>query len=235
MKPMTYESSSKQEDQVGRNWFHICFRLVPVVVFDSSSFYRDLNFSAVCAGVGAEAMDGRLQNASMNGEVEVLRKLMKEGGGAVLGQVTSGLANTCLHICANYGHTQFAAEVLRLRPELASARNKRAETPLHISCREGKAETARLLLESNPSLACCALVSAGDRKGADAMTLAARYGRVEVVKLLLSDRWLPLFRVEGSLLSSLLEAASRGHGGNLISLPCFSFMASSTRSSSFTV
>ncbi|XP_031487866.1 ankyrin repeat-containing protein At5g02620-like [Nymphaea colorata] len=157
-------------------------------------------------------MDERLQNASINGNTAALAELMKEEEGRVLlDQVTPGSANTCLHICANYGHAEFAAEVLRLRPELASARNRRSETPLHVACREGKAETARLLLESNPSLACCAFVSAGDQKGADAMTLAARYGRVEVVKTLLSDRWLPLFRVEGSLVSSLLEAASRGH------------------------
>ncbi|KAF3775032.1 Ankyrin repeat-containing protein [Nymphaea thermarum] len=157
-------------------------------------------------------MDAKLQNASINGDVAGLAELMKdEEGRSLLGQVAPGLSNTCLHICASYGHTHFAAEVLRLRPELASARNRMTETPLHIACREGNAETARLLLEFNPSLACCALVAAGDEKGADAMTLAARHGHVEVVKLLLSDRWLPLFRVEGSLVPSAIEAASRGH------------------------
>ncbi|XP_031489112.1 uncharacterized protein LOC116256773 isoform X2 [Nymphaea colorata] len=165
-------------------------------------------------------MDERLQNASINGNVAGLAELMKEEEGrALLGQVTPGLCNTCLHICASYGHTHFAAEVLRLRPKLASVRNKQTETPLHIACREGKAQTARLLLESNPSLACSALVAAGDEKGANAMMLAARHGHVEVLKLLLSDRWLPLFRVEGSLVPSLLEAASRGHS---VCLSCWS-------------
>ncbi|KAF3793283.1 Ankyrin repeat-containing protein [Nymphaea thermarum] len=157
-------------------------------------------------------MIASLHNASVNGDIAALAEMMKEEEGRdLLGQVTPVLSNTCLHICASYGHAHFASAVLRLRPELASARNGRTETPLHIACREGKAETARLLLEANPYLACDALVAAGDEKGADAITLAARHGHVEVVKLLLSDRWWPLFRAEGSPARPLLEAANGGH------------------------
>ncbi|CAN6441815.1 unnamed protein product [Victoria cruziana] len=158
-------------------------------------------------------MDKRLYNASVNGDVAALTELMKEEGLGLLDQATPDHANACLHICAWYGHTHFAREVLRLRPESASAKNGRSETPLHIACREGKAETVQLLLEANPFLACCVLLSTPDQ-GANAMMLASRYGHVNVVKLLLSDRWLPLFKLEGSLVRSFLEAANRGDAGS---------------------
>ncbi|PHT82585.1 hypothetical protein T459_15600 [Capsicum annuum] len=52
--------------------------------------------------------------------------------------------NTVVHVAALYGHSHFAAEVLKITPALLRCQNKKNETALHIAANEGHTEVVPL-------------------------------------------------------------------------------------------
>ncbi|PHT48788.1 hypothetical protein CQW23_12996 [Capsicum baccatum] len=102
-------------------------------------------------------------------------------------QVTSK-GNTVLHVAALYGHSHFAAEVLKVTPAMLCCQNKKNETALHIAANEGHAEVVRALL------ACIEdhntkekLTRMTDASGDTALHKAVRSQHLDVVKLLVKE------------------------------------------------
>ncbi|KAF3686023.1 putative ankyrin repeat-containing protein-like isoform 2 [Capsicum annuum] len=96
--------------------------------------------------------------------------------------------NTVLHVAALYGHSHFAAEVLKVTPAMLRCQNKKNETALHIAANEGHAEVVRALL------ACIEdhntkekLTRMTDASGDTALHKAVRSEHLDVVKLLVKE------------------------------------------------
>ncbi|KAG5554512.1 hypothetical protein RHGRI_012156 [Rhododendron griersonianum] len=54
--------------------------------------------------------------------------------------------NTVLHVAAQFGHLDYAKEVLEACPSLLRRRNIKGETPLHMAARDGQAEIVEALI-----------------------------------------------------------------------------------------
>ncbi|KAF3655302.1 putative ankyrin repeat-containing protein-like isoform 2 [Capsicum annuum] len=96
--------------------------------------------------------------------------------------------NTVLHVAALYGHSRFAAEVLKITLASLCCQNKKNETALHIPANEGHTEVVRVLL------ACVddhntkeKLMRAMDTSGDTALHKAVRSQHLDVVKLLVKE------------------------------------------------
>ncbi|KAJ6819314.1 putative ankyrin-1 [Iris pallida] len=89
-------------------------------------------------------MDHRLREASISGDVHSLHQLLQEDR-LLLNRPTYCCDNP-LHVAATLGHADFAAEVLRLRPDLARELDLGGHTPLHLAAANGHAVVAKVLL-----------------------------------------------------------------------------------------
>ncbi|XP_047264903.1 protein ACCELERATED CELL DEATH 6-like isoform X2 [Capsicum annuum] len=96
--------------------------------------------------------------------------------------------NTVLHVAALYGHSHFAAEVLKITPAMLCCQNKKNETALHIAANEGHTEVVRVLLacvedhNTNDKLTIMT-----DASGDTALHKAVRSQHLDVVKLLVKE------------------------------------------------
>ncbi|KAK1571712.1 hypothetical protein Q3G72_021724 [Acer saccharum] len=160
-------------------------------------------------------MDRRVFYAIAENDIPSFIRLVHEDEG-ILEQRTFGSLNTVLHLASKYGHVNLATEIIKLRPEMAAAENKKLETPLHKACRQGNNEVVMLLLKTNPWLAC-----KFNFENQSALFIACSNGHLNVVKLLLNEPWQWLVGIEEdeARLNSLHAAASKGHAGTKINLP----------------
>ncbi|XP_047268831.1 ankyrin repeat-containing protein ITN1 isoform X4 [Capsicum annuum] len=96
--------------------------------------------------------------------------------------------NTVLHVAALYGHSHFAAEVLKVTPAMLRCQNKKNETALHIAANEGNTEVVRVLLarieDHNIKKK---LTRMTDASGDTALHKAVRSQHLDVVKLLVKE------------------------------------------------
>ncbi|KAM3345497.1 hypothetical protein P3S68_025206 [Capsicum galapagoense] len=135
-------------------------------------------------------MDPVLYNAAMRGNIRddyfILADHLKrdEENGF---QVTPK-GNTVLHVAALYGHSHFAAEVLKITPVMLCCQNKKNETALHIAANEGHTEVVHVLLactedhNTNDKL-----TQMTDASGDTALHKAVRSQHLDVVKLLVKE------------------------------------------------
>ncbi|PHT49035.1 hypothetical protein CQW23_13243 [Capsicum baccatum] len=135
-------------------------------------------------------MDPTLYNAAMRGNIGDANFLIgdhlkrdEENGY----QVTPK-GNTVLHVAALYGHSHFAAEVLKITAAMLCYQNKKNETALHIAANEWHAEVVCVLL------ACAKdhntkekLTRMMDASGNTALHKAMRSQHLDVVKLLVKE------------------------------------------------
>ncbi|KAK3219915.1 hypothetical protein Dsin_013885 [Dipteronia sinensis] len=152
-------------------------------------------------------MDPRVFGAIAKNGIPSFIRLVQEDEG-ILEQRTIGSLNTVLHLASISGHINLVMEIIKLRPEMAAAENKKLETPLHEACRKGNIEVAMLLLKTNPWLPC-----KFNSKNQSALFIACSNGHLNVVKLLLNEPWQWFVGTEedGAQLNSLHVAASNGH------------------------
>ncbi|PHU18429.1 hypothetical protein BC332_14124 [Capsicum chinense] len=95
---------------------------------------------------------------------------------------------TVLHVAALYGHSHFAAEVLKITQALLCCKNKKNETALHIAANEGHTEVVRVLLERvEDHNADKKLTRMTDASGDTALHKAVRSQHLDVVKLLAEE------------------------------------------------
>ena len=123
---------------------------------------------------------------------------------------TARSRNTVLHLASRFGHHEMVSKIIKLDPRTTEDCNKKGETPLHEACRHGHANVVMMLLETNPWVGCVL-----NHEDQSAMFLACSNGHLEVVKLILNQPWLMEFEEDGSDLTCLHVAVSRGHTGKL--------------------
>ncbi|XP_043705177.1 ankyrin repeat-containing protein BDA1-like [Telopea speciosissima] len=132
-----------------------------------------------------ERMIKRLYEASLDGSVSSLIELIKEDK-LILDRVmmnTYYFNETPLHIAAILGHVDFAIEILRRKPELATELDSENSSPLHLASAKGNLEIVKELLKIKPNVCC---VTDGD--GRTPLHLAAIKGRIDVMKELIQTR-----------------------------------------------
>ncbi|TXG68892.1 hypothetical protein EZV62_003827 [Acer yangbiense] len=160
-------------------------------------------------------MDPRVFYAIAGNDIPSFIRLVQEDEG-ILDQRLIGSLNTVLHLASKYGQVNLVREIIKLRPEMAAAENKKLETPLHVACRKGDIEVAMLLLKTNPWLPC-----KFNSENQSALFIACSNGHLNVVKLLLNEpsQWFLGTEEDDAQLNSLHVAASNGHAGTKINLP----------------
>ncbi|KAA8540374.1 hypothetical protein F0562_024707 [Nyssa sinensis] len=149
-------------------------------------------------------MDLRLTEAIVRNDTTTFISLVQENE-SILEQRTANSMNTVLHLASRFGHPELVKEIVKLRPEMAMADNKKLETPLHEACRRGNENVLMLLLQTNPWVA-----SKLNFVNQSALFIACSYGHLNVVNVLLNQSWLLDLDDDGDGVSSLHIAASKG-------------------------
>ncbi|XP_076888520.1 uncharacterized protein LOC143538961 isoform X2 [Bidens hawaiensis] len=122
-------------------------------------------------------MEKRLFEASLDGNINILLKLLQEDP-LILDRVTLARhGDTPLHIASMLGHVDFVKEVITRKPYLAIERDAQNRVPLHVASAKGHTAIVKLLISANPETC---LVRDGD--GRNPLHLAAIKGWCEVVK-----------------------------------------------------
>ncbi|XXG78978.1 hypothetical protein AAC387_Pa09g0143 [Persea americana] len=125
-------------------------------------------------------MDGKLHKAAIRGDVPSLLDLLHRDK-HILDRVTvmhDPIANeNPLHVAAQFGHVEFAKEVLSRKPEYAHKLNSQGQSPLHLASGAGHVKVVKLLLEKDAGF--CFL---RDKRGRTPLHVAARKGQLEVLK-----------------------------------------------------
>jgi ankyrin repeat protein len=106
-------------------------------------------------------MDQSLRDAAQEGSIDALHSLV-QGDPYILDTIDKiPFVETPLHIAASAGHTQFAMEIMRLKPSLARKLNRDSFSPMHIALQNNQTQhlfellllryLAKLLVYSNGS------------------------------------------------------------------------------------
>ena len=98
----------------------------------------------IAAIVAAAPPDSAVADASMKGNKEAVRALLKQGAD-VNAALPDGM--TALHWAATRGDAQLAEMLLYAGASTKAVTRIGAYTPLHVASREGNANVAKLLLE----------------------------------------------------------------------------------------
>ncbi|KAJ4718580.1 Ankyrin repeat-containing protein [Melia azedarach] len=153
----------------------------------------------------SKRMDPILVRAIRTNDTKALINLLRHNQSVLAGR--DAWLNTPLHLATRFGHIELVTEIIKLCPPgLVSAENEKQETPLHEACLHGKAEAARMLLETNPIAA-----TKVNHEGQTAFSLACRQGHLDVVKLMLKQSWLIEFEEDCVGSTPLHAAISGGH------------------------
>ncbi|XP_042519666.1 ankyrin repeat-containing protein ITN1-like [Macadamia integrifolia] len=134
-------------------------------------------------GSKQERMIERLYKASLSGSRSSLIELIKEDKIILDRVVITCFNETPLHIAAMLGHVEFAKEILKRKPELATELDSESSSPLHLASAKGNLEMVKELLKINPNVC-----SVTDQDGRTPLHLAAIKGRIDVMKELIRTR-----------------------------------------------
>ncbi|PHT48920.1 hypothetical protein CQW23_13128 [Capsicum baccatum] len=135
-------------------------------------------------------MDPTLYKAAMRGNIRDANFLLADHlkRDEENGYQVTPKGNTVLHIAALYGHSCFAAEVLKITPALLCCQNKKNETALHIPANEGHNEVVCVLLACvNDHNTKEKLMRAMETSGDTALHKAVRSQHLDMVKLLVKE------------------------------------------------
>ncbi|KAK1290224.1 hypothetical protein QJS10_CPB18g01113 [Acorus calamus] len=123
----------------------------------------------------------KLMQASLIGDVSALSNLLPND--PLFDQmVHPTITHTPLHVASLRGHSAFASEMLRLKPELSRTRNRDGYHPIHLASMWGHVDIVRELVATNKSLARLC-----DANGYTALHCAAANNQVEVLATLLKE------------------------------------------------
>ncbi|KAF2318774.1 hypothetical protein GH714_010616 [Hevea brasiliensis] len=101
-----------------------------------------------------DGTDQKLKMASKVGEIQGLYSIIKEDQ-YILERIDQlPFADTPLHIAASKGHTQFALEIMRLKPLLAKKLIQDGFSPMHLALQNQSFQTALRLADVNEQLVC---------------------------------------------------------------------------------
>ncbi|KAK1313607.1 hypothetical protein QJS10_CPA06g00752 [Acorus calamus] len=123
----------------------------------------------------------KLMQASLIGDVSALSNLLPND--PLFDQmIHPTVTQTPLHVASLRGHTAFASEMLRLKPELSRTRNHDGYYPIHLASTWGRVDIVREMVEADKSLARLC-----DVNGYTALHCAAANNQVEVLAILLKE------------------------------------------------
>ncbi|MCL7046620.1 hypothetical protein MKW94_017028 [Papaver nudicaule] len=129
-------------------------------------------------------MDQRLFDAAQTGNLELLKELLTEDR-QILEKVALG-SETPLDIAVLAGKTEFAREVLKLKPKFATELNKDGYSPIHVASASGYVEIVKELLLTNV-VGSCNLCCLKDIEGRTALHCAVIKGRISVIRELINS------------------------------------------------
>ena len=95
-----------------------------------------------------KVMEQKLYDACLEGDVEMLKELMREDR-LILAQlsISSCFNQTPLHLASMLGHFELAKSLLSYKPDFASRLDSQDRSPLHVASANGYANIVKLLLE----------------------------------------------------------------------------------------
>ncbi|KAL1826282.1 hypothetical protein ACET3Z_004694 [Daucus carota] len=122
-------------------------------------------------------MEKKLYDACLEGDVEMLKELMRKDG-LILAQlsISSCFNQTPLHLASMLGHFEFAKALLSYKPDFASRLDSQDRSPLHVASANGYANIVKLLLEYDQEM--CRV---HDEDGRTPLHLAVMNGQFESV------------------------------------------------------
>ncbi|PRQ18383.1 putative ankyrin repeat-containing domain, PGG domain-containing protein [Rosa chinensis] len=126
-------------------------------------------------------MDQRLKKASQSGDIDFLYRLIMEDGELLDHLTGASFVDTPLHIAAAEGHTQFAMEIMRLKPSFARKPNQDGFSPMHLALQSGKTRMVVRLLDADRSL-----VRVPGREGVTPLHYVAKEGNIGLLEVFLS-------------------------------------------------
>ncbi|MCL7037205.1 hypothetical protein MKW94_010132 [Papaver nudicaule] len=128
-------------------------------------------------------MERKLYEASMRGDVTSLRELLEEDP-VLLNRVTTSFEyENPLGTAAMCGHVEFAKQILRKKPELATLTDQKGLCPLHLAAQGDSISMVNVLVEANPDV--CSFT---DQDGRSPLHLAAMRNRTEIMKILIQKQ-----------------------------------------------
>ncbi|BFG31263.1 hypothetical protein CerSpe_175370 [Prunus speciosa] len=90
--------------------------------------------------------DQRLMKAALEGDIDGFYALIQEDS-CILERIDQvPFVHTPLHVAASAGHTHFALEMIRLKPQFARKQNKEGFSALHLALKHGKTQTVLSVL-----------------------------------------------------------------------------------------
>ncbi|KAI3940385.1 hypothetical protein MKW98_024792 [Papaver atlanticum] len=125
----------------------------------------------------------RLFDAAQTGNLELLKELL-----LILEKVPL-CSETPLDIAVLAGKTEFAIELIRLKPKFATEVNKDGSSPIHVVSANGYVEIVKelLMLTNNQVVGSCNLCCQKDIEGRTALHCAVIKGRVGVIRELINS------------------------------------------------
>ncbi|XP_021295711.1 ankyrin repeat-containing protein BDA1-like [Herrania umbratica] len=97
-------------------------------------------------------MQERVRNAAKEGDIEALYELIREKADLLRDIDQMEFIDTSLHVAAAAGRTEFALELMDLKPSLATKLNQDGLSPMHLALRNEHAETVLSLLRFDKNL-----------------------------------------------------------------------------------
>ncbi|KAI3925234.1 hypothetical protein MKX01_034154 [Papaver californicum] len=128
-------------------------------------------------------MERKLYDASMRGDVTSLMELLEEDPVLLDRVITSFEYENPLGIAAMCGHVEFAEQILRMKPELATQPDQKGLCPLHLAAQGNSDSMVQALVEANPDV--CSFTDQDERTP---LHLAAMKNRTEIVKILIQKQ-----------------------------------------------
>ncbi|WRX12802.1 protein of unknown function DUF3447 - like 10 [Theobroma cacao] len=98
------------------------------------------------------SMQERVRNAANEGDIEALYELIREKADFLRDIDQMEFVDTPLHVAAAAGRTEFALELLDLKPSLATKLNQDGLSPMHLALQNKHAETVLSLLRFDKNL-----------------------------------------------------------------------------------
>ncbi|VVA32324.1 Hypothetical predicted protein [Prunus dulcis] len=120
--------------------------------------------------------DQRLMKAAQEGDIDGLYALIQEDS-CILERIDQvPFVHTPLHVAASAGNTQFALEMMRLKPQFARKQNKEGFSALHLALKHGKIQTVLSVLSAYRDI-----VRVKGREGRTLLHCVAEIGNLDLL------------------------------------------------------
>ncbi|EOY18339.1 Ankyrin repeat-containing protein, putative [Theobroma cacao] len=127
-------------------------------------------------------MDERLSGAALSGNIDALYDLIKDDADVLRRIDEMEFVDTPLHIAAAAGHTEFAMELMNLKPSFARKLNQRGFSPIYLALQEKQEKMVDDLLSIDKDL-----VRVKGREGYTPLHHAVREGNVPLLSKFLEN------------------------------------------------